>query len=157
MKTCIRAVEVVGLFLAGCGLAGAVSAQDSRLASQSLHCAVWMDVLGSAWSDGQAQAQRFQRGANILLDVHAKASEARVDGAHVEALKHALQEKLRKPDPQQVAALREEAIVCGAWVEGFLTQGEAYRYVPVYPKVVAISVRSQYGALVDKVLQTAAQ
>jgi hypothetical protein len=48
---------------------------------------------------------------------------------------------------------REDAVVCGAWAEGFLAQGERYQFLVVYPKVIAPHIRSQYQALADQTLQ----
>lgn len=151
MKRYIRVAGVMALGM-GCGLSGVVSAQDARLADQTLHCAVWMVALHAVWADSDAQAARLERAARIFLDAHAKASGDRLDGSRVETLKQALQVQWRSADALRAGRLREDAIVCGAWAEGFLAQGETYRYVPVYPKIVAPSVRAQYGALADRAL-----
>ena len=45
------------------------------------------------------------------------------------------------------AHLMEEAILCGAWGEGFLKQGPDYDYVPILPKIVPQKVRDDYAAL----------
>ena len=37
-----------------------------------------------------------------------------------------------------------DGVVCGAWAEGFLSQGENWAFIPVIPKVIAQSAREEY-------------
>ena len=130
-------------------------AQDTPLAHRSVHCAVLMDALSAALPEGDAQAPRLRRASAIFLEVHIQALRpAKADDAPLASRQQAFKDQWRVADAAGKERLREEAIVCGAWAEGFLAQGEAYRYVPVYPKIVAPAIRAQYGALTDQLLHT---
>lgn len=45
------------------------------------------------------------------------------------------------------AALKEEVVLCGAWADGYLAQGDNVTHVPVIPKLIPASVRQEYEAL----------
>ena len=45
------------------------------------------------------------------------------------------------------ALLIEEGVVCGAWAEGFLSQGENITFIPVYPKVISSQIRDYYARI----------
>lgn len=117
-------------------------AQDARLAQQALQCAVLMDTLAHADVGAPDQAPRWQRAADVLQDVHRKAlgGTAPDAGARQQVLA-----QLQAAHAQRSAALQEDVVVCGAWAEGFLAQGAQVQYVPVYPKVIAPALRSQYA------------
>ena len=134
---------------------GMAWAQDTPLAHRSMHCAVLMDALSAALPEGDAQASHLQRASAVFLEVHTQALRpAKAEAAPMASRQQAIKDQWRGADAAGKDRLREEAIVCGAWAEGFLIQGEAYRYVPVYPKIVAPTVRAQYGALADQLLHT---
>jgi hypothetical protein len=40
-------------------------------------------------------------------------------------------------------------VLCGAWAEGYRTQGENYSYVPIIPKLIPAAVRNEYEALAE--------
>ena len=133
-------------------------AQDTRLANQALRCAVLMDALASSLGSQDDQAVRLQRATGIFVQTHAHASAnpAHAVSALTGPMNPALHEQWlalsKEADAPRRDRLREEAIVCGAWAEGFLAQGEAQRYVPVYPKIVAPAVRARYGALAARLV-----
>ena len=52
---------------------------------------------------------------------------------------------------QARASFTQTVVLCGAWADGFLAQGAEYRYVPVFPKIVAPTVRSRYEGLAAQV------
>jgi hypothetical protein len=47
------------------------------------------------------------------------------------------------------ATLKEEVVLCGAWAEGYRTQGKNYSYVPIIPKLIPATVRNEYEALAE--------
>ena len=112
-----------------------------------------MDALSAALPEGDTRAPRLRRASAVFLEVHTQALHpAKVDDAPMTSRQQAFKDQWRDADAAGKERLREEAIVCGAWAESFLTQGEAYRYVPVYPKIVAPAARAQYGTLTDQLL-----
>jgi len=120
-------------------------AQDLRLAEQSLHCSAVLLTLGQLQGLEADQATRLQQAAQYLLQVHASSAGVNMDKAHQSLTLH--RPALQAPAQDQQRILREDAVVCGAWAEGFLAQGTTYRYVPVYPKLIAPGIRQAYGSL----------
>ena len=122
-------------------LIGPVRAQDARLAQQALRCSALLHMLAQAVLGGAEQTSRWHRASDAMAEVQRKAwgsavppSEARDD----------MLKQLQTARDRQEPTLIEEVVVCGAWAEGFLGQGDSWQYVPVYPKVIAPAVRSRY-------------
>ena len=138
------------------GISNAMSAQESRLAGQAMHCAAIFSVLAQAFSDDPGKGPRFSKGVDVLTDVYLKeqppSTESGVLAAAVQRRSEAVK-AVHAAWPSQGAALREDGVMCGAWVEGFLGQGDRYQFVPVYPKVVAPHVRGQYQTLLEEAMR----
>ncbi len=116
------------------------SAQTSRLAGQALHCSAVFAVFAETHADDAALARKFGRAVEIFGEVYAKESGATDAAARRAALLDEFRAKLAEREPY----LREDGVVCGAWAEGFLAQGEQWSYEPVYPKVIGAGVRASY-------------
>jgi hypothetical protein len=56
---------------------------------------------------------------------------------------------MQKSMPDKAAYFREDAVICGAWAEGFMAQGERMQFMLVYPKVVPMHIRPQYQGYAD--------
>jgi hypothetical protein len=134
------------------GFSSAAIGQETRLASQSLHCAAIFSVLAQSQDNNPSQAAQYAKAMDIFTGVHLQelpqpvspstrdsVVQKRADAAQV----------LRSAWLAKDAHLREEGVLCGAWAEGFLAQGERVQFVPVFPKVVAPHVRSQYQHLLN--------
>ena len=136
-----------------CGLCQTVLAQDERLARQALHCAVLMQLLADEAPPADGQVARWQQASAWMSEVHLRALPDGVSSAHqrAEVLAHWQAARAR-----QEAAVQEDVVVCGAWAEGFLAQGDRFRYVPVYPKVIAPAWRSRYAEVARRWLGMAA-
>lgn len=138
------------------GISNAMAVQESRLAGQAMHCAAIFSVLAQAFSDDSGKGPRFSKGVDVLTDVYLKEqpspSDPGVLAATVQRRSEAVK-ALHAAWPSQGAALREDGVMCGAWVEGFLGQGDWYQFVPVYPKVVAPHVRGQYQTLLEEAMR----
>ncbi len=120
--------------------AGPAAPQPSRLAGQALHCSAIFAVFAETHADDAALARKFGRAVEIFGEVYAKESGASDAAAQRATLLEAFRAKLAERE----AYLREDGVVCGAWAEGFLAQGEQWTYVPVYPKVIGAGVRASY-------------
>lgn len=144
-------VCVCGLALFGMG--SPVLAQETRLATQSLHCAAIFEVLGQGSNHDAQQAAPYAKATDIFTSVHLQELPQPVSASTRELVSqkrsNAVQ-AMRAAWLAKDAALREEAVLCGAWAEGFLAQGDRIQFVPVFPKVVAPGVRSQYQTLMDE-------
>lgn len=133
---------------------GLALAQESRLASQALHCSAVMSVVQDVASDDPTLHARLGQAVRVFSEVHAQEMGASPDTAmhQLQPRREALRQSFRGQWAERAAYFREDAVVCGAWAEGFLAQGERYSHVPVYPKVVAADVRAKYQALAQTAL-----
>jgi hypothetical protein len=138
----VTLVVVIGITL----LPHQAHAQESRIATQSGRCSAIFSVLADTAED-PAQQQRFQRAAAIFIDLFVKESKSRQSDVTLDAANRRRDEVLkefRDTHANRRSYLIEESVLCGAWGEGFLIQGENYGYVPVIPKVIPHKVRSEY-------------
>lgn len=125
------------------------AAQESRLATQALHCSAILAVFTETHADDPKLAAKFGKAVGIFSEVFAQerggdaAAALREAGTRRAALLAEFRAKLAEREPY----LREDGVVCGAWTEGFLGQGENWSYVPVYPKVIGASIRAEYEKL----------
>ena len=146
----------LGLLAVLLGNTHAMAAQESRLAGQAMHCAAIFSVLSQAFANDPGKGPKFYKGLEVLTEVYMKEQPSPTGAA---ALADAVQRRseavkaLHAAWPSQGAALREDGVMCGAWVEGFLGQGDRYQFVPVYPKVVAPHVRGQYQTLLEEAMR----
>lgn len=143
---------VMALFL----LSHRAAAQETRLAGQAMHCAAIFSLLAKTYATGGPdRGSRWSKAVEIFTDVHIKESYGTVTNkVHDAAGKRRTEEAqtLLGAWMARDAYLKEEAVICGAWAEGFLAQGETYQYVPVYPKVVAPGLRGQYQNLFSEAM-----
>jgi hypothetical protein len=148
-------VRMAMLMLALSVVSHKVVAQETRLAGQVMHCAAIFSLLTKTYAADPDRGSRLSKAAEIFTDVHMKETvRAVTSSVHATAVK-------RRTDEAQALQgawmarddyLTEDAVICGAWVEGFLAQGEAYQYVPVYPKVLAPMIRRQYQNLISEAM-----
>ena len=145
----------LGLLAVLLGNTHAMAAQESRLAGQAMHCAAIFSVLSQAFANDPGKGPRFSKGVEVLTEVYLKEQPSSTDpGAMTAAAQHRSEAvtALRAAWPSQSASLREDGVMCGAWVEGFLGQGDRYQFIPVYPKVVAPHVRGHYQTLLEEAM-----
>lgn len=146
----------LGLLAVLLGNTHAMAAQESRLAGQAMHCAAIFSVLSQAFANDPGKGPKFSKGLEVLTEVYMKEQPSPTAAA---ALAEAVQrrseavQELHAAWPSQGATLREDGVMCGAWVEGFLGQGDRYQFIPVYPKVVAPHVRGQYQTLLEEAMR----
>lgn len=142
---------VCGLALVGMG--APVLAQETRLATQSLHCAAIFEVLGQGPNHDAQQAAQHAKATDIFTRVHLQELPQPVSVSTRETVLQKRSDAVQAMHAAWLAkdaSLREEGVLCGAWAEGFLAQGDRIQFVPVFPKVVAPGVRSQYQTLLDE-------
>lgn len=129
-----------------CALAPvAVNAEESRLATQALHCSAVFSVFAETHAEDPASQQKFEKAVGIFAEVYAK-EQGDTEAAQQQAVaqRAVLLEHFRTTLAEREPYLREDGVVCGAWAEGFLSQGDQWSYVPVYPKVIGPGVRATY-------------
>lgn len=119
---------------------------DSRLAQQALHCSAIFSVFAESLTDDSKRLKEFKRGVEIFTELYVKEIEGDAAAAKrdAEQRRGELLKQFQQQMSQREPYLREDSVVCGAWAEGFFAQGEDWRFVPVYPKVISISSRQKY-------------
>ena len=124
-----------------------IHAQESRIATQSVRCAAIFSVLAdSAANDSKHQA-RFKTAETIFSELFVKEYRDKKEGVTPdEALRRRdlVLKEFRDTYANRRAYIIEETVLCGAWGESFLSQGENYAYVPVIPKVIPQNIRADY-------------
>ncbi|PUE33734.1 hypothetical protein [Limnohabitans sp. Jir72] len=144
-----------GLLAVVCGCSNALAVQETRLAVQAMHCAAIFSVLAQVFSNDPDKGPKFSKGVEVLTDVYLKEQPSPTDpGVRAVAAQRRSEtvKELQTAWPANGAYLREDGVICGAWVEGFLGQGDRYQFIPVYPKVVPPHIRGQYQTLVDEAM-----
>lgn len=126
------------------------SALDTKIEEQALRCsAIYFAVSGATGSDKNNE-KRFQDIALTFTRVYAnEKNEKNIDmpPAEIQTRRDLFVKEMTDNYVSRQDALQEEAVLCGAWYEGFHAQGENYAYVPVIPKVIPGKVRQEYAEL----------
>lgn len=125
------------------------SADESRFATQAIRCSAVFAVFIDANADDAALSGKFRKARQIFDEVYAgerrdKSAEA---GPEIETRRAALLKEFRDNFKDREPYLHEESVLCGAWAEGFLAQGEHWAFIPVIPKVIAQSARDEYSRI----------
>lgn len=128
------------------GLSGA-HAQESRIMTQSARCAAIFTVLAEASAEDKGRQQKFLKAESIFSELFVKEGKSAAGKPSLEEAhrrRDLVLQEFRDTYTSRRAYLIEESVLCGAWGEGFLVQGENYGYVPVIPKVISETVRTDY-------------
>lgn len=153
MKKCVARFLCVIFFCASFSSAS-MAAQATRLADQAMYCAGLFTVFAQAQPVDTENALRLLKARDIFMDVYLKEVDLKnMENTRdvVSARSSEVISQLRFDWTARASSLREQGVICGAWAEGFLSQGHQYQYVPVYPKVVPVSVRIFYQGMFDRV------
>ena len=129
-----------------------VVAQESKVEMQAGRCSAIFFMLRETHNDNEASATDFQHFVNVFENLYVTEKKERTGNATrddgIERRKLVLQE-FKETYNGRPATLKEEGVLCGAWAEGYRIQGKTYTYVPIIPKLIPSSVRSDYEALAD--------
>lgn len=124
-------------------------AQESRITTQSTRCAAIFSVLAEVTSDDAVRQKKFMKAEAIFSELFVNQYQDKSDKVTLEEA-HRRRDLTRNEFRDTYASRRtyliEESVLCGAWGEGFLVQGENYGYVPVIPKVIPQNIRAEYEA-----------
>ena len=150
VKTSANAAALCALLLANSS-----HAQESRIATQSVRCAAVFSVLAETSADDALRQKKFLKAEGIfselfIIDQREKKVQATLEEAH--RRRDLILKEFRDTYASRRAYITEETVLCGAWGEGFLAQGERYGYVPVIPKVIPQNVRADYEATASAAL-----
>ena len=122
---------------------------------QAIHCSEIFSIFLHYYSKDSELGLKFDKAIDIFTDVALKEMRLPVTNVQLEVMaerrSNAVHDLLHDKT-KRTANLREDAVMCGAWAEGFLSQGERYQYIPVYPKVVPFLIRNNYQKYFDEAL-----
>ena len=124
-------------------------AQESRIATQSVRCAAIFSVLAETAANEPKRQARFKTAETIFSELFVKEYRDKKDNVTLDEAhrrRDLVLKELRETYASRRAYIIEETVLCGAWGEGFLVQGENYGYVPVIPKVIPQNIRADYEA-----------
>lgn len=117
-------------------------AQESRVEKQAIRCSAFFLMLSDS-----AEARNF---SNLFADAYIKERNDKsiaTTGAEIEQRREQVLQEIKMTTDSNQAALMEEAILCGAWAEGYRLQGDSPTYTPIIPKIIPQQVRENYAAL----------
>jgi hypothetical protein len=133
-------------------LTGLVSAQtqDSRLENQLLRCSAITTIFSIAAEKNTETEIKLQKMPALFFEFYANEKKSKNTEMKPEEILGRRQQILSEIKDHYVdreALLIEEGVVCGAWAEGFLSQGENITFIPVYPKVISSQIRDYYARI----------
>ena len=131
-------------------LSTAAVAQESKLEIQAARCSAIFSMLSEAFANDAKRAPAFRHFTVVYNDLYLKEKKERTGNASAEEGKQrrdSLLQEFRQTYSERQAAMKEEVVLCGAWAEGYRSQGDVYTYVPIIPKLIPAAVRDEYEAL----------
>jgi hypothetical protein len=139
------------IFLVG-SLTGILSAhaQDSRLENQLLRCSAISTIFSISADKNTETEIKLQKIPALFFEFYANEKKSKNNEMKPEEIIGRRQQILSEIKDHYVdreALLLEEGVVCGAWAEGFLSQGENITFIPVYPKVISSQTRDYYARI----------
>lgn len=139
IRVCVSLLLAV---LNGVVITSPAIAQEARVERQAIRCSAFFQVLSD-----NAEARNF---SNLFAEAFVKERNDKsvaTSGAEIAQRREQILQELKNSVESNLAALTEEAILCGAWAEGYRLQGENPTYIPIIPKIIPQKVRDTYAAL----------
>jgi hypothetical protein len=145
------AAKAFMIFLVG-SLTGILSAhaQDSRLENQLIRCSAISTIFSISAEKNTETEIKLQKIPALFFEFYANEKKSKNNEMKLEEILGRRQQILSEIKDHYVdreALLLEEGVVCGAWAEGFLSQGENITFIPVYPKVISSQTRDYYARI----------
>jgi hypothetical protein len=145
------AAKAFMIFLVG-SLSGILSAhaQDSRLENQLIRCSAISTIFSISAEKNTETEIKLQKIPALFFEFYANEKKSKNNEMKLEEILGRRQQILSEIKDHYVdreALLLEEGVVCGAWAEGFLSQGENITFIPVYPKVISSQTRDYYARI----------
>ena len=139
------------IFLVG-SLTGILSAhaQDSRLENQLIRCSAISTIFSIAAEKNAETEIKLQKMPVLFFEFYAneiKSKNNEIKPEEIIGRRQQILSEIKDHYVDREALLLEEGVVCGAWAEGFLSQGENITFVPVYPKVISTQTRDYYARI----------
>jgi hypothetical protein len=143
--------KVFMFFLVG-SLSGILSAhaQDSRLENQLIRCSAISTIFSIAAEKNAETEIKLHRMPALFFEFYANEKKSKNNEMKPEEIlgrRQTILSEIKDHYVDREALLLEEGVVCGAWAEGFLSQGENITFIPVYPKVISTQTRDYYARI----------
>ena len=125
-------------------------AQESKEEIKSARCAAIFTMLAQSFDDDVQRAPLFRRFIGVFNELYLREKKERTGSASAEdgeQRRAALLKEFRDTYAARQAAMKEEVVLCGAWADGYVVQGDNITHVPVIPKLIPPAVRQEYEAL----------
>ena len=145
-----RAFALISLLTGLLLSAAAAEAQESRLEKQALRCSSLFIIFAESHAENVTLVKTFQNYASIFFDLYTKEQAERngkLNQPEAQQKRRLILDEIQATYKSRQALLDEEAILCGAWAEGYRLQGENVTYVPIIPKLIPQIVRDEYEAI----------
>ena len=123
------------------------SAQDSKIETQAIRCSALYFVIAGTTGSDKTNEKISQDIALNFTKVYANEKNTAVSSADIKIRRDLIVTEITENYISRQDALQDEAVLCGAWFEGFRVQGENYAYIPIIPKIIPTKVREEYAAL----------
>jgi hypothetical protein len=145
------AAKAFMIFLVG-SLTGILSAhaQDSRLENQLIRCSAISTIFSIAAEKNTETEIKLQKMPALFFEFYANEKKSKNNEIKLEEIlgwRQTILSEIKDHYVDREALLLEEGVVCGAWAEGFLSQGENITFIPVYPKVISTQTRDYYARI----------
>jgi hypothetical protein len=141
---------ITALLLAGCLVISPSSlAQESKEEIKAARCSAIFTMLAEALPE-DPDTMVFQRFIRLFNELYLQEKKERTGSANAEdgeSRRAFLLKEFRETYASREGALKEEVVLCGAWGDAYLAQGDNVTHVPVIPKLIPASVRQKYEAL----------
>ena len=125
-------------------------AQDSRLENQLLRCSAITTIFSIAAEKNAESENKLKKMPALFFDFYTNEKKSKNPENKAEEMLVRRQQvltEIKEHYADREALLIEEGVVCGAWGEGFLSQGDNISFIPVYPKVISSQIRDQYARI----------
>ena len=125
-------------------------AQDSRLENQLLRCSAITTIFSIAAEKNTESEIKLQKMPALFFEFYTnekKSKNTEMKSAEMLKQRQQVLTEIKDHYADREALLIEEGVVCGAWAEGFLSQGDNITFIPVYPKVISSQIRDYYARI----------
>ena len=124
--------------------------QDSRLENQLLRCSAITTIFSIAAEKNAESEIKLQKMPSLFFEFYTnekKSKNTEMKSEEILGRRQQILSEIKGHYVDREALLIEEGVVCGAWAEGFLSQGENITFIPVYPKVISSQIRDYYARI----------
>jgi hypothetical protein len=142
----------ISMILLGWSLSSLISvhAQDSRLENQLLRCSAITTIFSITAEKNTDSENKLQKMPTLFFDFYVnekKAKNTEMKSEEMLGRRQQVLTEIKEHYTDREDLLIEEGVVCGAWAEGFFSEGDSITFIPVYPKVISGQIRHYYAGI----------